>query len=175
MAPKYLFNASALAKVFRSRLLEALNKEGLHAPQSIPPKWVVHCAHVGKGLSALKYFSRYLYRGVLPENNIVSSINGNVTFRYVDSRTGKTRYRSLKGEDFLWLLLQHVLPKGFRRLRDYGFLHGNAKKLFSLVQMVLHALIQVHNLRPRPAFLCPNCHAPMRIIAFSQPVRWASG
>jgi hypothetical protein len=33
------------------------------------------------------------------------------------------------GEDFLWLVLQHVLPKGFRRVRDYGFLHGNAKKL----------------------------------------------
>ncbi len=172
---KYLFNAFALAKVFRARLLQALNKEGLQAPQSVPPKWVVHCTHVGKGLSALKYLSRYLYRGVIPENNIVSSINGNVTFRYVDSHTGKTRYRSLKGEDFLWLILQHVLPKAFRRVRDYGFLHGNAKKLLSLVQMVLHVLIQAHNLRLRPAFLCPNCHAPMRIMAFRQPVWWASG
>ncbi len=172
---KYLFNAFALAKVFRARLLKALNNEGLHAPQSVPPKWVVHCTHVGKGLSALKYLSRYLYRGVLPENNIVSSINGNVTFRYVDSRTGKTRYRTLKGEDFLWLILQHVLPKAFRRVRDYGFLHGNAKKLLSLVQMVLHFMIQAHNLRPRPAFLCPNCHAPMHIMAFRPPVWCASG
>jgi hypothetical protein len=172
---KYLFNAFALAKVFRARLLQALNKEGLHAPQSVPPKWVVHSTHVGKGLSALKYLSRYLYRGVLPENNIVSTINGNVTFRYVDSRTGKTRYQTLKGENFLWLILQHVLPKAFRRVRDYGFLHGNAKKLLSLVQMVLHFMIQAHNLRPRPAFLCPNCHAPMHIMAFRPPVWCASG
>ena len=171
---KYLFNAFALAKVFRARLLEALYKEGLNAPKSVPRKWVVHCTHVGKGLPALKYLSRYLYRGVLPEKNIVSSQHGNVTFKYVESRTGKTRYRTLKGEDFLWLVLQHVLPKGFRRVRDYGFLHGNAKKLLSLVQMVLHVLIQASITRSRPAFLCPKCHAPMRITAFRRPV-WASG
>jgi hypothetical protein len=34
----------------------------------------------------------------------------------------------LPGEDFMALLLQHVLPKGLRRARDYGFLHGKAKQ-----------------------------------------------
>jgi hypothetical protein len=106
--------------------------------------------------------------------SIISSKNGNVTFRYVESRTGKTRCRTLKDEDFLWLVLQHVLPKGFRRIRDYGFLHGNARKLLSLVQMVLQVLIEARASRPRPAFKCPRCHAPMRIIAFRQPA-WASG
>jgi len=62
------------------------------------------------------------------ENSIVSVHDGWVTFKYTDSKTGKTQYRTLKGEDFCWLVLQHVLPKGFRRIRDYGFLHGNAKK-----------------------------------------------
>jgi hypothetical protein len=118
--------------------------------------------------------SRYLYRGVIPENNIVSNQDGNVTFKYVQSRTGKTRYRTVKGEDFLWLVLQHVLPKSFRRVRDYGFLHGNAKKLLSLVQMVLHVLIKACAPRPRPVFKCPKCQAPMKIIAFKRPA-WASG
>ena len=171
---KYLFNEFALAEVFRARFLEALNKAGLSAPNSLPRKWVVHCTHVGKGLPALKYLSRYLYRGVISEKNIVSSRNGNVTFKYVESRTGKTRYRTLKGEDFLWLVLQHVLPKGFRRVRDYGFLHGNAKKLLSLVQLVLQVLIEACASRPRPVFKCPKCNAPMQIIAFRGPA-WASG
>jgi len=171
---KYLFNEFALAKVFRARFLEALNEAGLCPPNSLPRKWVVDCTRVGKGLSAFKYLSRYLYRGVLPESNIVSNQDGNVTFKYVESRTGDTRYRTVKGEDFLWLVLQHVLPKGFRRVRDYGFLHGNAKKLLSLVHMVLHVLIQARITRSRPAFLCPKCHAPMRITAFRRPV-WASG
>ena len=171
---KYLFNEFALAKVFRARFLEALNKAGLSIPNSLPRKWVVDCTHVGKGLSALKYLSRYLYRGVILENNIVSNQDGNVTFKYVESSTGKTCYRTVKGEDFLWLVLQHVLPKGFRRVRDYGFLHGNAKKLLSLVQMVLHVLIQACAQRPRPVFKCPKCQAPMQITAFRRPA-WASG
>ena len=171
---KYLFNEFALASVFRARFLETLNIAGLSAPNSLPHKWVVHCTHVGKGLPALKYLSRYLYRGVIGENNIISNKDGNVTFKYVESRTGKTRYRTLKGEDFLWLVLQHVLPKGFRRVRDYGFLHGNAKKLLSLVQLVLRVLIETCTPRPRPVFMCPKCHSPMHIMAFSPPV-WASG
>ena len=77
----------ALAKVFRARFLEELNKAKLPIPNSLPSKWVVHCAHVGKGLPALKYLSRYLYRGVLSENNIVSNQKGNVTFKYVEGRT----------------------------------------------------------------------------------------
>ena len=171
---RYLFNEFALAKVFRARFLQAMNKEGLCAPNSLPYKWVVDCTRVGKGLSALKYLSRYLYRGVILEKNIVAGQDGNVTFKYVESRTGKTRYRTLKGEDFLWLVLQHVLPKGFRRVRDYGFLHGNAKKLLSLVQMVLQVLIEACTPRPRPVFKCPKCQAPMRIIALRRPA-WASG
>jgi hypothetical protein len=171
---KYLFNEFALAKVFRARFLEALNKAGLSIPNSLPRKWVVDCTHVGKGLSALKYLSRYLYRGVILENNIVSNQDGNVTFKYVESSTGKTCYRTVKGEDFLWLVLKHVLPKGFRRVRDYGFLHGNAKKLLSLVQMVLHVLIQACEQRPRPVFKCPKCQARMQITAFRRPA-WASG
>jgi hypothetical protein len=171
---KYLFNEFALAKVFRARFLQALTNAGLSVPNSVPPKWVVNCKRAGKGLSALKYLSRYLYRGVIAENNIVSDQDGYITFRYVESRTGKTRYRTVKGEDFLWLVLQHVLPKGFRRVRDYGFLHGNAKKLLSLVQLVLQVLIHPCAPRPRPAFKCPMCHAPMQILAIGPPA-WASG
>jgi hypothetical protein len=166
---KYLFNEFSLAKVFRARFLEGLIKAGLSLPGSVPRKWVAHCTCVGKGAPALKYLSRYLYRGVIGENNIVSNEDGNITFKYVEGRTGKTLYRTLKGEDFLWLVLQHVLPKGFRRARDYGFLHGNAKKLLFLVQLVLKVLIQASTPRPRPAFLCPICQAPMHVLGTRPP------
>jgi hypothetical protein len=171
---KFMFNEFALAKVFRARVLQALNDARLGLPNSVPHKWVVNCTHVGKGLSALKYLSRYLYRGVIAENNIVANQNGQITFKYVHSRTGDTRYRTVKAEDFLWLVLQHVLPKGFRRVRDYGFLHGNAKKLLSLVQLVLHVFVESCAPRTRPIFKCPKCQAHMRILAFSRPA-WTSG
>jgi putative transposase len=155
-----------MAKVFRARFLTALNKAELSIPKRAPEEWVVDCSCVGKGITALKYLSRYLYRGVISEKNIVSNQNGQVTFKYIESKTGNTLYRTLKGEDFLHLILQHVLPKGLRRVRDYGFLHGNAKKLLSLVQLILHVVIEVIKQRPRPVFKCPCCKSPMVILGF---------
>jgi hypothetical protein len=163
---KYLFNQGAMAKVFRARLLAALNGAGLPIPENIPRKWIVDCSRVGKGISALKYLSRYLYRGVISEKNIVSNQNGQVTFTYIESKTGKTKYRTLNGEDFLHLIIQHVLPKGFRRVRDYGFLHGNAKKLLFLVQLILYVVIKAIEQRPRPVFKCPCCQSHMVILGF---------
>ena len=122
----------------------------------------------------MKYLSRYLYRGVISEKNIISNKNGQVTFRYIESKTGNTRYRTLKGEDFLHLLMQHVLPKGFRRVRDYGFLHSNAKKLLFLVQLILRVVIEGIEQRPRPVFKCPYCKSPMVILGFRSPA-WETG
>ena len=168
---KYLFNEFALAKVFRARFLEALKNEGLSIPKNVPLKWVVDCDHVGKGITALKYLSRYLYRGVISEKNIVSNQNGRVTFKYTESKTGNTCYRTLDGEDFLHLIMQHVLPKGLRRVRDYGFLHGNAKKTLFLVQLILHVFIKKIECRPRPTFKCPRCKASMIVLGFGRPVQ----
>lgn len=171
---KYLFNEKAMAKVFRARFFAALIQAGLFIPKTVPKKWVVDCKYAGKGMPALKYLSRYLYRGVISERNIVSNQNGQVTFRYIESRGKKVRYRTLNGEDFLHLIMQHVLPKGFRRVRDYGFLHGNAKRLLYLVQLILHVVIARIEKRPRPVFKCSCCQSPMVILGFRQPA-WKSG
>jgi len=122
-------------------------------------------------MEALKYLSRYLYRGVISEKNIVSNQNGQITFKYIDSEAGATKLHTLPGEEFLHLIVQHVLPKGFRRVRDYGFLHGNAKKLLSLVQLILHVFIEELAPRPRPVFKCPCCKASMVIVEFRRHVR----
>ena len=167
---KFLFNEFALAKVFRARFLQELNVAGLSIPKGVTQKWVVDCACVGKGIPALKYLSRYLYRGVISEKNIVSNRDGDVKFKYIESGSGKTKYRTLKGEDFLHLILQHVLPKGFRRARDYGFLHGNAKKMRSLVQLILHVITALLVPRPRPVYKCPCCQSPMMIVRFRRNI-----
>ncbi len=171
---KYLFNQKALAKVFRARLLAAIRAEGFALPDKLPRQWVVDCKPVGRGEPALKYLSRYLYRGVIGENRIVANRDGRVTFEYLDSATGETRYRIEKGEDFLWLVLQHILPRGFRRVRDSGFLHGNAKRTLVLVQYILRVHVVRQATRPRPVICCPRCQGPMRIVAILRP-NWSSG
>lgn len=163
----YLFNSFALAKTFRGKFLNMLRTAGLTLPQNLPAQWVAHCECVGNGLPALKYLARYLYRGVISEKNIVANLNGKVTFKYRDSTTGELRYSTVNGEDFLHLLVKHVLPRGFRRVRDYGFLHANARKIRALIQLILHVFTGMPlKQRQRPKFFCPKCKAAMLVIQF---------
>src|SRR4030065_2572476 len=102
----------------------------------------------------------YLYRGVLPEKNIVENRDGNVTFRYRNSETKKMETRTLSGVEFLRKILLHILPKGFRRARNFGFLHPNSK-LVKLVQLIKQVVVPP---RPRPAVSCTCCGKPVRIL-----------
>jgi hypothetical protein len=52
------------------------------------------------------------------------------------------------------------------RVRGYGFLHSNAKKLFFLVQLILYVKIKEIEQRPRPVFKCPPCKSPMIVFGF---------
>ncbi|SQH75976.1 transposase (fragment) [Shewanella benthica] len=171
---KYLFNAFNLAKVWRARLMEHLTMQlDITLPASIPKKWVVDCQHVGKGLPALKYLSRYLYRGVLPDNNIISDIDGQVSFEYKDSQSKTTKIRTLPAVKFLYQILQHVLPKGLRRVRDYGLLRGNCSKLRQQIQLMLAVAGAVFPLvakvkRALATRTCPCCHQPMCFMGIHQ-------
>jgi hypothetical protein len=161
----YLFHQGNLAKVFRAKCFQALKDEGLTVHATIPEDWVVDCKHVGRGDKAPTYLGKYLYRGVLQERDILSCENGEVTFRYTEN-TGKVKTRTLPGAEFLWLLLQHVLPKGFRRTRDYGFLHSNSKPLIQLLQYLFRSVIRPPpEKRKKPPIPCKACGGIMQIIA----------
>jgi hypothetical protein len=135
-------------------------------PKSCPEKWVVDCKNVGNGSNTLIYLGKYLYKGVIQEKDILKCENGMVTFRYLHSKTEKYRNRTVSGEYFLWLLMQHVLPKGFRKVRCYGFLHPCSKKLIKLLQLILrfNPIMMVKQLKQRTKIICTFCGAKMEII-----------
>jgi hypothetical protein len=162
----YLFSHKALAKVFRAKMLDGIRKQGLTLPSRYPEKWVVDCKSVGSGEKALVYLGRYLYRGVIQEKDIVSSEEGCVTYRFQNSKTKKMEYRTVTGAEFLWLLVQHVLPKGFRRARNFGFLHPNSKRLIQVVQLIskLDPNRALAWLKERPKMICSCCGGVMKII-----------
>ena len=90
--------------------------------------------------------------------------------RRCHAKTGKRRLRTVSGATFLWLLLQHVLPKGFRRARNYGFLHPNSQRLI--------ALMRLRVFRPPPCLAQPIkratlvrrcCGEPMIILKRRMP------
>ena len=162
----YLFSQKALAKVFRAKMLAAIEAAGLTLPSRYPGKWVVDCKSVGSGEKALIYLGRYLYRGVIAEKDIVACDDAQVSFRYRNAKTGKMERRTVPGAHFLWLVLQHVLPKGFRRARNFGFLHPNCKRLIAL----LHVLLKFAPgqamawFKERAPILCTCCGAVMAIV-----------
>ena len=161
----YLFNGFKLAAAFRGAMLKAIEKTELWMPAT-PKKWVVHCKKVGRGLAALQYLSRYLYRGVISNKNIIDDDGTYVTFRYTDSETNTLETRRVPGEQFIALVLQHTLPKGFRRSRDYGFLHGNAKRLLKIVQWVLQIPVEIGTSISRKKMTCKKCNSRMVFMQF---------
>lgn len=160
----YLFNHKALAKVFRAKMLAGIEAAGLSLPLLYPSQWVVDCKSVGNGAKALIYLGRYLYRGVIREQDIVACGDGRVSFRYRDAKTKAMSLRTVTGAHFLWLVLQHVLPKGWRRARNFGFLHPNCKRLIALLHLLLRFVPVPLPPKPRPSMVCPCCGAAMRVV-----------
>ena len=103
---------------------------------------------------ALRYLARYLYGGVIAERDILRCKDGMVTFRYRDAKRGKPATRTLSGADFLWLLLQHVLPKGFQRARHFGFLHHNSRRALRL--LLLHLRPTAQSASPPKSLIAPS-------------------
>lgn len=173
----YLFNHKALAKVFRAKMLAGITAAGLALPAGYPTEWVVDCKSVGSGASALIYLGRYLYRGVIREQDIVACRDGQVTFRYRHAKTGRMERRTVSGADFLWLVLQHVLPKGFRRARNFGFLHPNCKRLIALLHLLLKFVPRLASawVRNRAPMVCTCCGAVMKIVRTRIPATRTGG
>ena len=161
-------------------LYAIVQHEELSLPNTerLPTKWVVDCRKVGYGLPALQYLSRYLYRGVLPDKDILDTSNKTVTFRYKDGQTQATKTRTLPTLQFIWLILQHVLPKGLQRVRDYGFLHGNAKRLrlrLRIQAILLHLFnwqmpLLTATTESRAIRTCPCCHHEMRCVGITRTI-----
>jgi len=162
-AGKYLFKADNLAKVFRGKFIALMREAGYYLPDKTPKSWIADCHYAGKGDGALTYLARYLYRGVINEKNILSLNNNEVTFKYQDSKTKQFKTITEHATTFLWRVLQHVLPKGFRRARNYGFLHGNAKRTLMRLQLMLKVVLPPLKPSTKKGICCPRCETEMTL------------
>ena len=178
--PDYFLPQAKLAMHFRTRFKKAL--EGRHAElfAQIPAKvwrtkWVADVQPVGSGEPALKYLARYVYRTALSAERIVADDQRGVTFTYRDNQR-QERQLTLSPETFLHRFLQHVLPKGFQRVRHFGWLSPAAKKRFERIAALLDwkAPAAPGATAEPQAPLCPCCQRPMRlmeVLARPPPVR----
>jgi putative transposase/transposase-like zinc-binding protein len=166
----YFLPQSVLALRFGSRLKQALQQDHPQLFIQIPRgvwslNWVADVQPVGSGEPALKYLAAYVYRTALSAERILADDGRHLTFTYRDSKTRQTRALRLPVESFLHRFLQHVLPRGFQRVRYFGWLSPAAKARFERIAALLDwrapALVPA---LPLPPPECPRCKKPMTLI-----------
>ncbi len=160
--------------IFRAKFRRALQKAGLldALPEKVWRKaWVMHCLPVGSGKKAIQYLAAYVYRVALSNSRIEKLQDGKVTFRCRKSGTRQCKRTSLEANEFMRRFLQHVLPKGFAKIRYYGFLNSAKQKRLARLQSQLSAHDPADNERSHditPALqeplLCPHCGGTLSLL-----------
>jgi hypothetical protein len=136
--------------------------------------WVVYAKPpFGGPHHVLGYLARYTHRVAITNHRLVSFQHDQVTFRWKDYAHGnKKRIMTLGAQEFLRRFLLHVLPRGFVRIRSFGFLANRRRAtLLPLCQRLLagqpmpHPPAAAASSPTQPTcFRCPKCATPMVIV-----------
>jgi len=130
--------------------------------------WVVYAKPpFGGPEHVLHYLARYTHRVAISNHRILAVNESQVIFRWKDyAHHNKQRKMPLTCEEFLRRFLQHVLPKGFPRIRYFGWMANRRRsKLLPLCRDLLPPVAQQASAEPEPAlWRCPRCHGPMTVL-----------
>ena len=136
--------------------------------------WVVYSKPPFGGPEyVLQYLGRYTHRVAISNHRLVSCADQKVTFRWRDSAdNNQHKLMTLSLDEFLRRFLLHLLPKGFVRIRNFGFLANRRRSTrLPLCRQLLGAVPQPQTepetsstQQPSPLWLCPNCGAPMIVV-----------
>lgn len=164
---KYLFPVEALSKVFRARMVALLRK---HFPNEekaffeglFKTEWVVYAKRpFGGPKQVIDYLGRYTHKIAISNHRLTTVTDEQVSFRYKNYRNGQQGLLSLSPMEFIRRFAQHILPKGFVRIRHYGLLSSRTKsKAIPSIHLQLSnkiMTIQKQERRKAPPVLCPCC------------------
>jgi Putative transposase/Transposase zinc-binding domain len=136
--------------------------------------WVVYAKPPFGGPEyVLQYLGRYTHRVAISNHRLVAFAEGKVTFRWRDSaHHNEQKLLTLSLDEFLRRFLLHVLPKGFVRIRNFGFLANRRRATLLPLGFQLLGAVQQPQTEPEtptanesnPLWLCPQCGGPMIVI-----------
>jgi len=136
--------------------------------------WVVYLKRPFGGPEyVLQYLGRYTHRVAISNHRLVSFADGLVTFRWRDSADhNKQKLQPLSLNEFLCRFLLHILPQGFVRIRNFGFLANRRRKTllplcFQLLGSSPQPQVEQHTSSTEDIpdlYCCPHCGGPMKII-----------
>jgi len=179
----FLVPQKVLRSAFRARFRELLAE--LASEHDLPAidvavwekDWGVHLQPFGTGESAIKYLGAYVCRTAIGDSRILGINGDQVTFRWKDRANGDAkRIDTISGVEFVRRYLRHVLPRGMRAIRYYGFCHPAAKLKRERVAfhtgrpLLIGALALPPPPKPTAVRTCPCCGEPMlRIMKLLAP------
>jgi hypothetical protein len=132
--------------------------------------WVVYAKPAfGGPANVLRYLGRYTHRIAISNHRLLAFDGERVTFRWKDyAHGGKQRKMTLLGTEFLRRFFLHVLPRGFVRIRHYGFLaNGSRSALLPLCRELLAMVPESLPANCESTYVswhCPKCGAEMVIV-----------
>jgi hypothetical protein len=133
--------------------------------------WVVYAKPaLGGPIQMIRYLGRYTHRVAISNHRLLAFDGENVTFRWKDyAHGGKQRKMTLSAHEFLRRFSEHILPRGFVRIRQFGYL-TNTRRVASLALAreflaanSEFAQISLLESRATAVWLCPRCNGEMRI------------
>ena len=139
---------------------------------------------VGDGAAVLKYLAPYVHRVAISDKRIVAVDEHTVTCRYTPSKTKQSVERTVTGQEFVRGFVQHTLPRGFTKVRYYGWMRSGKRKvrldevrcLVTLFLGWVYWLASGHAPQPiakQPATLrCATCGEPMRVVEITHQPRF---
>jgi hypothetical protein len=183
--PDFLVPIPVLRQGFRQTFRTGL--AALRAHHALPPvdpavwgkDWGVHLQPFGDGTRAIQYLGTYICRTAISDARILAVSDTHVTFRWKDrAQQSRPRTECLEGPVFARRYLLHVLPKGLRAVRHYGYAHPAAKA--TRERVAFHTGRPLHlPVRPpkptAPAYPCPCCGEPMAKLPLSLLPLWKTG
>ena len=178
----FLFSVKAMSKKYRGIFVSKLRKALPQLPQSLydslfKKKWVVYAKPpFGKPENVIEYLGRYTHK-IAISNHRILAIDKNkktVTFSLKDYRKeGQKTTMTLINREFIRRFQLHILPKGFTRIRHYGFLSSSWKKeklpLLQL-QLIDKNLLEIETFeKPEKSVhrICPSCKKGTLITLFT--------
>lgn len=179
---KRLVYQPALMQIFRARFRDgyaALVKEHPTLPAIDPAVWQkdwgVDIKPFGSGENIIKYLGRYVCRTAISDSRILSISDTHVTFSWKDRAHGNApRTETLEGAQFVKRYLRHVLPRGMRAVRYFGFCHPAAKIkretiAFHTGRPLLIGAVATPPVKPPHVVTCSCCGEPMKKIRQLRP------
>jgi hypothetical protein len=151
----YLVPKKALSIIFKAKFTEMSEVvlPQIIFPSKIPAKWVVFVKDTPNyAEKVLQYLSRYVHRTAITNNRILSHDNGTVTFKFKPVDKKEWEIMPLPVLEFIRRILQHTLPKGFHKVRYYGFLAPSNRQLLvrinNFLQLKTHQNEREHPVQP---------------------------